>query len=207
MCGEDVGTTMTTYSLVRRAMGVTMVRSTDGLAQDDAADHDHAAHHHRTAVALGVVDELGEAERAARAAFVLELSAADDAGCLHRRREVAAGLVPAAARIGRDHHLEIAQALGLRDAQGKALGGEQRRERGEVEVTTLHACISCVQRIGCDRCCSSRIYGSLFAMGAPADACGTNPPTASVSPNPCCQDPSTGGSRWPPGRRDRTKLR
>ena len=108
------------------------------LLQHDAAYHDHAAHHQRVRVALGAVDELGEAEGARRTALVLELDGAHHLGRLHRGGERPPRLVPAAARVGRDHHLQRADRLCLRRAdqrQGRGDGGGQRSER---ECTAIH---------------------------------------------------------------------
>ena len=76
------------------------------LLEDDAADHHHAGDHQRVRIALGGVDELREPDRAGGAALVVELDAAHELGALHRRGELAPGLVPAAAGVGRDHHLQ-----------------------------------------------------------------------------------------------------
>src|SRR5690606_34593285 len=111
------------------------------LAEHDPAHHHHAAHHERAAVALVVVQELREPERAAGASLVLELRAADDAGFLHGRCQVAAGLVPAAPGVGRDHHLQGAEALGPGRPGYDCLGSEQR-SGSQIELTALHASIS-----------------------------------------------------------------
>jgi hypothetical protein len=106
--------------------------------EDDAADHHHAADQQGVRIALGAVDELREADRAGGAALVLELHRLHELVGLQRRGERATRLVPAAARIGGDHHLDRAQLLRERAARTEAGEGE-RRDGGGIEVTTVHA--------------------------------------------------------------------
>ena len=73
-----------------------------GVGQD-RADHDVAADDQLPRVALGLVDELGEADGAAGAGDVGHLHVAGDAVLLQHRLHGARGLVPAAARRRRRH--------------------------------------------------------------------------------------------------------
>ena len=69
--GESAGTTISSYSPVSRASGVTSSRRDRRLVGQDGAHHDQAADQDRVALALLAGDELGEADRAAGAGDVL----------------------------------------------------------------------------------------------------------------------------------------
>ena len=99
------------------------------LVEDDAADHHHAADHHGVRIALRRVDELREADGARGAALVVELHAGNQLGALHRGGEVAAGLVPAAAGVGRDHHLQARLRGG--SARGERHGQREKKTHGK----------------------------------------------------------------------------
>ncbi len=92
------GTTITSYSPVSRAIGVTCDSVDRRLVVDDRADHHHAAHHQRVRIALARAHELRKADRAAGATLVVDRHLLDDVAALQRRLQRTAGLVPAAAR-------------------------------------------------------------------------------------------------------------
>ena len=72
---ESAGTTITSNSAVRLEIGVVCVERHRRLVGGDGADH-HQTHHHQVVVVAGlVVDELGEADRAAGPLDVEDLDA------------------------------------------------------------------------------------------------------------------------------------
>ena len=98
-------------------------RQVDGrVVGEDGADHDVAADDQALGVALGLVDELGEADGAAGAGDVGHLDVAGDAFLLHQRLHGARGLVPAAAGGGRREDRVVG-------GPGGNAGEEQRGER------------------------------------------------------------------------------
>ena len=85
--GEFAGTTITSYSPVSRAIGVTLSRVTGDLLVRMAPTMIRPLDHQGVALALLAGDELGEADRAAGARDVDDLDAAGEArllqGSLH----------------------------------------------------------------------------------------------------------------------------
>ena len=97
------------------------------LVRGDRADHDEAVDHQLVAVALGAVDELGEADGAAGAGHVGHLHVLAMPGGDQRLLHGARGLVPAAARRRRRHDLEFELLRQRRTARCK----RQRDDRAE----------------------------------------------------------------------------
>ena len=106
--GEAAGTTSASNSPVRRAIGVTSRQIVGRLVGDDGADHDHAGDHQRIALAVPLVDELRQADRAAGAADVGDLRAGDQLLAAQHLLHGARRLVPAAA--GRRRHEQSGSA-------------------------------------------------------------------------------------------------
>ena len=82
-------------------------------------------------IAFRRVDELGQADGAAGAALIVELHGRNQFRALHRRREIAPGLVPTAAGIGGDHHLQTRLGVDCRretESRGKRTATHSAQE-------------------------------------------------------------------------------
>ena len=109
--GEAAGTTSASNSPVRRAIGVTSREIVGRLVGDDRADHDHAGNHQRIALAVPLVDELRQADRAAGAADIGDLRAGDQLLAAQHLVHGARRLVPAAAGRRRHEELDLRRVL------------------------------------------------------------------------------------------------
>eukprot|EP01136_Pigoraptor_vietnamica_P037551 Opistho-1_new@105646 len=114
------------------------------LAGDDAAQHHRAHHQQRIRVALAGVDELGQAQRTGRTALVLVLHRGRHAGILQGLAQGPARGVPAATRIGRDHHLHIGAGLGRQGPGARSRQGGDGLQKG----VATHACLQFFYKAG-----------------------------------------------------------
>ena len=126
--GEPAGRTKTLYSLVRRASGVACDSVTGGLPVMMPPSITAPIIISAFGSPLAAVDELRQADRAGGAALVVVGHRRRRAGFLQRLAERPAGRVPAAAGVGRDHHLAVGWRRGPTSGQ-RADGGQGRRGR------------------------------------------------------------------------------
>src|SRR5690606_6651195 len=101
------------------------------IVGQNRSNHDVAADDELARIALCRVDELGQADRAARAGYIGHLHAWRNAFVLQRLLHGTRGLVPAAARAGRRHDLVVGREClaGKGEATGRE-GGENDPAHG-----------------------------------------------------------------------------
>ena len=121
---DDAGTTITSYSPVRRAIGVTCDSLTGDLLVTMAPTITMPPTISALRIALLRVHELRDADGAAGAALVVDLHLRNELALLHRGLQRAPGLVPAAARVGGHEDL---QAVEGERGRGDDRGGDARR--------------------------------------------------------------------------------